>query len=96
LRILNHEESAPGGNLINLGAWTGVSCAPGEVRLVIKLVYPYTKGDVPDPKWYQAIHKYDGSRRGLKKAIVEFLESGAQAKDKDVHQAMIYLLQIFK
>lgn len=95
MRILSHDETAPGGNLINLGAWVGVSCDPGEVRLVIKLVYPYTQGDVPDPKWYQAIHKYNGTRQGLKKAIVEFLESGSKVNDKDLHQAMLYLLPLF-
>lgn len=95
MRALSHEEPAPGGNLIHLGAWVGVSCGPGEVRLVIKLVFPYTKGEVPEPKWYEAIHKYDGSRQGLKKAIVAFLESGSQAKDKDLHQAMLYLLPLF-
>lgn len=94
MRILSHDESTPGGNLINLGAWVGVSCGPGEVRLIIKLVYPYTKGDIPDPKWYEEIHKYNGSRQGLKKAIVEFLSNGAKAGDKDLHQAMIYLLEI--
>ena len=95
MRVLSHEQPAPDGNFIHLGGWVGVSCGPGEIRLVIKLIYPYTKGEVPEPKWFEAIHKYDRTPKGLKKAIIEFLESGPQAKDKDLHQAMIYLLQVF-
>lgn len=95
MRILSHEQPASNGNFIHLSGWVGVSCAPGEIRLIVKLIYPYTKGEVPQPKHFEAIHEYDRTPQGLKNAVVEFLESGAKANDKDVHQAMLYLLPLF-
>jgi hypothetical protein len=50
---------------------------------------------VPEPKWFEAIHKYDRTPQGLKKAVVAFLESGAKTNDKEIHQAMLYLLPLF-
>lgn len=94
MRIISHDETAPGGVLINLGVWTGISAPEGHLKFVIKVILPPEQGMMGTPKYHSENIKWSGTRKGIRLALLDFLSKGP-GKEKDIHEAMVYLLQTF-
>ncbi len=84
----------PGGILLNLSVWSGISAPMGHLKIVLKVTMPPNKGMMGDSFYHRKDIKWSGTRRSMRKALVEFLSNTA-GTEKDMAVAINYIKETF-
>lgn len=94
MRMLSLDQRMPGNILVNFSVWNGIAAPEGHIKLVIKVTFPPEKGMMGESKYHRADAKWNGTRKGLREAILYFLCRNKD-KDKDIQEAMSEVMNLF-